>query len=57
MVKIAIINQFSPRVCDYKAIKELEDKKYEIEIFTKARFKSYYEDSKFKCYFLSLIHI
>ncbi|HEV0391292.1 TPA: carboxylate--amine ligase, partial [Streptococcus pneumoniae] len=46
MVKIAIINQFSPRVCDYKAIKELEDKKYEIEIFTKARFKSYYEDSK-----------
>ncbi|MDI5916768.1 ATP-grasp domain-containing protein [Streptococcus equi] len=51
MVKVAIINQFSPRVCDYKMIKELEDGKYEIEIFTKARFKSYYSDSKFKCYF------
>ncbi|EUB25207.1 ATP-grasp domain protein [Streptococcus sp. AS20] len=51
MVKVAIINQFSPRVCDYKSIEELEDKKYEIEFFTKSRFKSYYSSSKFKCYF------
>ena len=51
MVKVAIINQFSPRVCDYKSIEELEDKKYEIEFFTKSRFKSYYSGSKFKCYF------
>lgn len=47
-MKIAIISEFSPRVCDYSKIESLCAKGMEVELFTNNRFKSYYSNKKFK---------
>lgn len=44
-MKIGIISEFSPRTCDYSSLKSLKQKNLEIHLFTKTRFKDYYENS------------